>query len=53
VHPRWEKIAVGYDGKIITGCYRIIVGTRHSGGKKKVVVKSVYGSIKEATLKVI
>jgi hypothetical protein len=47
VYPRWEEIAVAYDGKIITGCYRI----SRSGGKKKVVVKSVRGSIKEAPLK--
>jgi hypothetical protein len=44
---RWKKIAVTCDSKIITGCYRISL----SGGKKKIVVKSVVGSTKEAPLK--
>jgi hypothetical protein len=51
VHPRWEAMTVVYGGRIIAGSYRITVGGRHTGGKKKVVVKSVVGSTKEAPLK--
>ena len=51
MHPRWEEVTVAYGGRIIPGSYKIVVGTPHAGGKKKVVVKSVLGSIKAAPLK--